>query len=144
MNRYRPADTSVTDNSSVDESGAVTDVSSDESSQTDVLEVMYVTEYAYLHVAPDNDAENIVCMSPGVQVNVLEYEDNGYVKINFMNIDGPLTGYIYKDYLTTDSSIAYSGKKYSAAQKNVRRFLDMGALKCRNIILLSRIKTESA
>ena len=37
---------------------------------------------------------------------VLEYEDNGYVKINFMNIDGPLTGYIYKDYLTTDSSIA--------------------------------------
>ena len=106
MNSIAPADTSVTDNSSVDESGAVTDVSSDESSQTDVLEVMYVTEYAYLHVAPDNDAENIVCMSPGVQVNVLEYEDNGYVKINFMNIDGPLTGYIYKDYLTTDSSIA--------------------------------------
>ena len=106
VNSTAPADTSVTDNSSVDESGAVTDVSSDESSQTDVLEVMYVTEYAYLHVAPDNDAENIVCMSPGVQVNVLEYEDNGYVKINFMNIDGPLTGYIYKDYLTTDSSIA--------------------------------------
>ena len=99
VNSTAPADTSVTDNSSVDESGAVTDVSSDESSQTDVLEVMYVTEYAYLHVAPDNDA-------PGVQVNVLEYEDNGYVKINFMNIDGPLTGYIYKDYLTTDSSIA--------------------------------------
>lgn len=96
VNSTAPADTSVTDNSSVDESGAV----------TDVLEVMYVTEYAYLHVAPDNDAENIVCMSPGVQVNVLEYEDNGYVKINFMNIDGPLTGYIYKDYLTTDSSIA--------------------------------------
>lgn len=106
VNSAAPADTSVTDNSSVDESGAVTDVSSDESSQTDVLDVMYVTEYAYLHVAPDNDAENIVCMSPGVQVNVLEYEDNGYVKINFMNIDGPLTGYIYKDYLTTDSSIA--------------------------------------
>ncbi len=106
VNSAAPADTSVTDNSSVDESGAVTYVSSDESSQTDVLEVMYVTEYAYLHVAPDNDAENIVCMSPGVQVNVLEYEDNGYVKINFMNIDGPLTGYIYKDYLTTDSSIA--------------------------------------
>jgi len=96
VNSAAPADTSVSDNSSVDESGAV----------TDVLEVMYVTEYAYLHVAPDNDAENIVCMSPGVQVNVLEYEDNGYVKINFMNIDGPLTGYIYKDYLTTDSSIA--------------------------------------
>ena len=106
VNSAAPADTSVTDNSSVDESGAVTDVSSDESSQTDVLEVMYVTEYAYLHVAPDNDAENIVCMSPGVQVNVLGYEDNGYVKISFMNIDGPLTGYIYKDYLTTDSSIA--------------------------------------
>ena len=47
VNSAAPADTSVTDNSSVDESGAVTDVSSDESSQTDVLEVMYVTEYAY-------------------------------------------------------------------------------------------------
>lgn len=43
VNSTAPADTSVTDNSSVDESGAVTDVSSDESSQTDVLEVMYVT-----------------------------------------------------------------------------------------------------
>ena len=43
VNSAAPADTSVTDNSSVDESGAVTYVSSDESSQTDVLEVMYVT-----------------------------------------------------------------------------------------------------
>ncbi|WP_294586108.1 SH3 domain-containing protein [uncultured Ruminococcus sp.] len=100
-----PADTSAVEDDSSAESGVVTDVT-DDSSQTDVLEVMYVTEYAYLHVAPDNEAENIVCMSPGVEVNVLEYEDNGYVKITFMNIDGPLTGYIYKDYLTTDSSIA--------------------------------------
>lgn len=100
-----PADTSAVEDDSSAESGAVTDVT-DDSSQTEVLEVMYVTEYAYLHVAPDNEAENIVCMSPGVEVNVLEYEDNGYVKITFMNIDGPLTGYIYKDYLTTDSSIA--------------------------------------
>lgn len=100
-----PADTSAVEDDSSAESGVVTDVT-DDSSQTDVLEVMYVTEYAYLHVAPDNEAENIVCMSPGVEVNVLEYEDNGYVKITFMNIDDPLTGYIYKDYLTTDSSIA--------------------------------------
>ena len=126
VNSTAPADTSVTDNSSVDESGAVTDVSSDESSQTDVLEVMYVTEYAYLHVAPDNDAENIVCMSPGVQVNVLEYEDNGYVKINFMNIDGPLTGYIYKDGgLTLYMHGATEGRKYDVIAANPNVFIEI-------------------
>ena len=79
------ADTSVTDESSyLDESGIAAESEPDESDDSEgeqVLAVMYVTEYAYLHVAPDNEAENIVCMSPGVEVNVLEYEDNGYVKI---------------------------------------------------------------
>ena len=93
----------------------------DESSQSEYLAVMYVTEYAYLHTAPSNDAENIVCMSPGVVVNVLEYEDNGYVKITFQNIDGPLTGYIYKDYLanyqqtTTTASTTYA--QYTSANE---------------------------
>lgn len=99
------ADTSVTDESSyLDESGIAAESEPDESDDSEgeqVLAVMYVTEYAYLHVAPDNEAENIVCMSPGVEVNVLEYEDNGYVKITFMNIDGPLTGYIYGSYLAS-------------------------------------------
>lgn len=99
------ADTSVTDESSyLDESGIAAESVPDESEDSEgeqVLAVMYVTEYAYLHVAPDNEAENIVCMSPGVEVNVLEYEDNGYVKITFMNIDGPLTGYIYGSYLAS-------------------------------------------
>lgn len=95
-------DTSVMDESSyLDESEIVTESESDDSEEEQVLAVMYVTEYAYLHVAPDNEAENIVCMSPGVEVNVLEYEDNGYVKITFMNIDGPLTGYIYGSYLAS-------------------------------------------
>lgn len=100
-----PVDNSIAD-SSVDssESSSEGDTSSlNDSSQTEEHEKMYVTEYAYLHTAPANDAENIVCMSPGVEVTVLNYEDNGYVKITFQNIDGPLTGYIYKDYLASYS-----------------------------------------
>lgn len=98
------ADTST--GSSVDSSSDNSSTSSsDSSSEGEVLKVMYVTEYAYLHISPSNTAENIVCMSPGVKVNVLKYEDNGYVKINFQNIDGPLTGYIYKSYLSdTDTT----------------------------------------
>lgn len=98
-------DASVTDESSYpDESGTAAESVPDETDDSEgeqILAVMYVTEYAYLHVAPDNEAENIVCMSPGVEVNVLGYEDNGYVKITFMNIDGPLTGYIYGSYLAS-------------------------------------------
>ena len=63
-------------------------------------ETKYITEYAYLHTQPSNEAENIVCMTPGVAVTVLGYEDNGYVKISFTSNDGELTGYIYQDYLS--------------------------------------------
>lgn len=72
------------------------------------LGVMYITEYAYLHTAPANEAENIICMSPGIEVTVLGYEDNGYVKITFQNIDGPLTGYIYGDYLSEYQTVVPS------------------------------------
>lgn len=92
---------SSADSSSLSESSTA---DSEDSSKAEPMGTMYVTEYSYLHVAPDKDAENIVCMSPGVEVTVLEYEDNGYVKITFQNIDGPLTGYLYKDYLTTYNS----------------------------------------
>ena len=100
-NDLSSASDSETDSS---ESLSESDSTADDSSQSEYLAQMYVTEYAYLHTAPANDAENIVCMYPGVVVNVLEYEDNGYVKITFQNIDGPLTGYIYKDYLASYSS----------------------------------------
>ena len=90
-----------------DESGAeVSDSSDAESSQDESSsadgsgEIKYITEYAYLHTQPSNDAENIVCMTPGVSVTVLGYEDNGYVKVTFVGTDGQLTGYIYQDYLS--------------------------------------------
>lgn len=92
-------DVSSADSSKADSSSA--DSSSADSSNPDEYQKMYVTQYAYLHTQPSNDAENIVCMSPGVEVDVLGFEDNGYVKITFMNIDGQLTGYIYKDYLAS-------------------------------------------
>ena len=72
----------------------------DTSSSAAAMETKYITEYAYLHTQPSNDAENIVCMTPGVAVTVLSYEDNGYVKISFTGTDGQLTGYIYRDYLS--------------------------------------------
>lgn len=97
-NSIADSSTDSSESSSESESSSLSD-----SSQIEEHEKMYVTEYAYLHTAPANDAENIVCMSPGVEVTVLNYEDNGYVKITFQNIDGPLTGYIYKDYLASYS-----------------------------------------
>ena len=72
----------------------------DSSSAAESQGTKYITEYAYLHTQPSNDAENIVCMTPGVAVTVLGYEDNGYVKVTFMSTDGQLTGYIYRDYLS--------------------------------------------
>ena len=72
----------------------------DTSSSAEPVGTMYITEYAYLHTQPSNEAENIVCMTPGVAVTVLNYEDNGYVKIKFTGTDGELTGYIYRDYLS--------------------------------------------
>ena len=84
-----------------------------ESSKTENgLGVMYITEYAYLHTEPSNDATNIICMSPGIQVTVLGYEDNGYVKITFQNIDEPLTGYIYKDYLSEVQTVVPAWEQY--------------------------------
>ena len=96
------APTVVTDESGMEitsaDSGA--DSSSADSSAAEELGTKYITEYAYLHTQPSNDAENIVCMTPGVAVTVLGYEDNGYVKVTFLGTDGQLTGYIYRDYLS--------------------------------------------
>ena len=78
------------------------DETSSAASEEGTGEQMYVLEYAYLHVSPDNESENIICLSPGVIVSILGQEENGYVKVSFQNIDGPMSGYVYKDYLTTE------------------------------------------
>lgn len=83
------------------------DDSSANSSQSDSSisedgEKAYVTEYANLHTEPSKDSENIVCMSPNVEVTVLEKLDNGYWKIYFVNIDGPKTGYLWSGYLQSE------------------------------------------
>lgn len=71
----------------------------DESSTAESNETAFVNQYAYLHTQPDKDAENIVCMSPNIEVTVLEKLENGYWKVTFLNIDGQKTGYVWNEYL---------------------------------------------
>lgn len=87
------------DTSIADESVSESSSTDDESSDTEVAETAFVNQYAYLHTEPDKDAENIVCMSPNIEVTVLEKLDNGYWKVTFMNIDGQKTGYVWNEYL---------------------------------------------
>lgn len=74
----------------------------DESSVAESTETVFVNQYAYLHTEPDKDAENIVCMSPGIEINVLEKLENGYWKVTFMNIDGQKTGYVWNEYVQSE------------------------------------------
>lgn len=77
-----------------------------DSSKAEGMGTMYVTEYAYLHTAPSEEAENIVCMSPGIGVTVLSKDEmTGYYKVTFENIDEPLTGYVHKDYLSETQTV---------------------------------------
>lgn len=94
-----PAESTESGSDEVTEESSASSAAEDTSSSAD-NEIKYITEYAYLHTQPSNEAENIVCMTPGVAVTVLGYEDNGYVKITFTGNDGELTGYIYQDYLS--------------------------------------------
>ena len=87
--------------SDLEESTSAADSSAD-STSTEDGEKAYVTEYANLHTEPSKDAENIVCMSPNVEVTVLEKLDNGYWKIYFVNVDGPTTGYLWNGYLQSE------------------------------------------
>ncbi len=96
-----PAQTEATGTTLASDSDGGQDASSEADDQPQG-DLMYVLEYAYLHVTPDNESENIICLSPGCQVTAQGQEDNGYVKVTFQNVDGPLTGYVYKDYLTTE------------------------------------------
>lgn len=96
-----PADSAdITESGASDESSPSSSAAEESSSAPNETETKYITEYAYLHTQPSNEAENIVCMTPGVAVTVLGYEDNGYVKVTFTGNDGELTGYIYRDYLS--------------------------------------------
>ncbi|MDE6149303.1 MAG: SH3 domain-containing protein, partial [Ruminococcus sp.] len=71
----------------------------EDSSIAESIETAFVNQYAYLHTEPDKDAENIVCMSPNIEVTVLEKLESGYWKVTFMNIDGQKTGYVWNEYL---------------------------------------------
>lgn len=84
-----------------DSEASVSSESTDESSIAEAQEEKaYITEYAYLRTEPNKDAEQIVCMSPNIEVTVLERDIDGYCLITFMNIDGQLTGYVYEGYLS--------------------------------------------
>lgn len=105
-----PANTSADNSSQTDVSAA--DSSAEESSQTDESsqddsstaevtgEKAYITEYAYLRTEPSQDGEQIICMSPNLEVTVLERGLDGYCKVTFMNFDTPLEGYVYEGYLS--------------------------------------------
>lgn len=97
--------TTIEDGVVPDDSGVDSSSSEAEVEQEPVIGTMYVTEYAYLHTQPDMDSESIVCMTPGVMVQVLNYEDNGYIKVTFNYLDGPLTGYLYGSYLSYEQTV---------------------------------------
>lgn len=60
----------------------------------------YITNYVQLLAQPQADAEHIICMSPNIEVTVLERRQDGYVKVTFMNGDGTdCTGYVESSYL---------------------------------------------
>lgn len=101
-----PSSTDSTDSKSDSEasSQAAEDSKAEDSSGSSAAEAQgdkaYVTEYAYLRTEPDQNAQQIVCMSPNIEVTVLERGIDGYCKVTFMNVDGQLTGYVYEGYLS--------------------------------------------
>lgn len=94
------ADSSQTDSQPAGEDSMSSDSVDDSSAAEVPEEKAYVTEYAYLRTQPNQDAEQIVCMSPNIEVTVLQRDIDGYCLITFMNIDGQLTGYVYEGYLS--------------------------------------------
>ena len=59
-----------------------------------------VQSYAYLRGTPEPEGEAIICMSPGIVVNVLsEPDDNGYIQASFDNNGTMLSGWVHTDYL---------------------------------------------
>ena len=63
-------------------------------------EKAYITNYVQLLEEPSEDAAHIICMSPNIEVTVLERYADGYAKVTFLNGDGTnCTGYVMATYL---------------------------------------------
>ena len=60
---------------------------------------MTLLDVTYLKQEPDEESENIIVLSPNIEVDVLETLDSGWTKITFLNVTGQLTGYVQSSYL---------------------------------------------
>ena len=61
----------------------------------------YVVTYVQLKAQPNQDAANVICMSPNIKVKILERREDGYVQVTFLNGDGTsCTGYVKTEYLS--------------------------------------------
>ena len=60
---------------------------------------MKVLDVTYLKTEPDEESENVIVLSPNIEVDVLETLDSGWTKVTFLNVTGQLTGYIQSTYL---------------------------------------------
>ena len=70
-----------------------------EASTTKAAVKMKVLDVTYLKQEPDEQSENIIVLSPNIEVDVLETLDSGWSKITFLNVTGQLTGYIQTTFL---------------------------------------------
>ncbi len=66
---------------------------------TQAVVKMKVLDVTYLKQEPDEQAENVIVMSPNIEVDVLETLDSGWSKVTFLNVTGQLTGYIKSSFL---------------------------------------------
>ena len=97
--------TAVTTTTAVDVSGTAPAGSSETASAvtTEARDdsVAYVVTYVQLKAQPNQDAANVICMSPNIKVKILERREDGYVQLTFLNGDGSnCTGYVKTEYLS--------------------------------------------
>ncbi len=63
--------------------------------------VGYVVTYVQLKAKPDQESENLMCMSPNLKVKIMERRDDGYIYLTFLNGDGTTyTGYVKQEYIS--------------------------------------------
>ena len=97
---------SQTTTASVTSSSSVTSAAGGETTAAVTTEprddsVAYVVTYVQLKAQPNQDAANVVCMSPNIKVKILERREDGYVQLTFLNGDGTnCTGYVKTEYLS--------------------------------------------
>ena len=73
--------------------------SSEQETTTKQVVKMKVLDVTYLKTEPDEESENVIVMSPNIEVDVLETLDSGWTKVTFLNVTGQLTGYIQSTFL---------------------------------------------